>query len=258
LLSRTLTSIFILVIIIELLSWILSVFIIDTAFKYILIQGFFITLVIIRVFFYENTLIWILLAKVGIVPFHSWYIILSKRLILLVLWMFITLHKVIPLLLLGVFLDNSKIILFILTNTLVLTGVFSLFGIILLSSSSHLLWRLILISISIIIALSYWVFYTLISLSYMRSTSFGILILSIFLGVIFLVITGLPPFLFFSLKFLGAYIISTKILLGLWALLLISVVRVLVYYRGFIRMVPQFSENLSIVILILIILFQCF
>jgi len=241
----------------ELLSWMISILIREVTFKYILVQGYIIVIVLLSLFFFSRMLGFFILIKLGVSPFHSWYITVSKYLSLQILWVFITIHKFLPIMMLTIMSDYLLIIiLFIVINVALLLGLFTIFSILLFSSSVHLLWRLVLVRLSVIFTIVYWFIYRIGNMVLLSISSFKVLRVSLLIAIMLLIIRGLPPFLFFSMKIMGAYRIVYKTQIGLWVFLYCAVIGVLVYFRGILRTAIQFCGREVYLLALLLIRFQ--
>jgi len=256
LLRGTQTHLLLLVLRMELLSWGVSVFIKEPAFKYLIIQGLFIVLLVLSVLFLKLSFFIILLRKLGVSPFHSWYLRVSKYQITVILWFFITFHKALPLLIIRSFFNLLIVVTLITINTIVLIRVVSLFGVILLSSSIHILWRLTLVYYSILIVILYWLLYTILRASIISITRMLYLLISTLLAFNLLVMCGIPPFSLFSFKLIRTIIIVQKRILSSWGFLRLAVIRIVAYFRIFISASKESLRFLVLAIGLLVIFLQ--
>jgi hypothetical protein len=249
-------SIFI-VVSLEVLSWSVSLVIEDVSFKYLLIQRYFILTAFLGVFFFKGLFLGVFFFKLGIPPFHLWYLGISKFLRTKVLWFFITFHKFLPLLIMRTTFVKSYVVITAIITTLVLIRSFSLFRVVLLSSSFHVIWGISLSYFSLLFTRLYWLFYSFMNLGLVASTSFYFILITTLLRVRFLLISGIPPFAFFSLKFRAVYCLLPATIL-VWVLLCCRVVNIIVYLRRVLRSVINTLMNLVLLITRFLTLYQVF
>jgi len=234
----------IVILLLEVLSWLISIRLDDMAFKYLLIQAYFIILSIIRIFFLKELLLRVFLFKLGAPPFHLWYLGVSKFLRTKILWFFITFHKFLPLLILRIFFNKMFTVVFIVITAMALIGRFSLIRVLLLSSSSHIVWGILLAYFSMLFTRFYWLFYTFVNSGLITRVSFFVILITVLIRISFLLLSGIPPFVFFTLKFCAVcWVLPTRARL-VWVLLCCRVVNILVYLRRVLRAVLRNIRNL--------------
>jgi NADH:ubiquinone oxidoreductase subunit 2 (subunit N) len=178
--------------------------------------------------------------KVGLPPMHIWFIKLSFFMEKWVFLVFSTLHKLLPLFLLGrLLLLGSYLsgILLLVAGRLIFQ-VFELFFILITSSIVHRRWTLLRIQYRLKLSLTYWVLYSLVFFTFLSTLHFSILFKrgveqSSSTSVMWLVLSGLPPFIMFWLKvWIFLLIVQVRVSLRL-ALILISVLALTSYFRAF-------------------------
>nr|UVU30554.1 NADH deshydrogenase subunit 2 [Euceros serricornis] len=153
----------------------------DCTFKYFLIQVvsssilmlslmFFINLTDLNLNYFMKILFNLsLLMKLGMVPFHSWYLHLIKKLNWLMYFLLTVNQKFLPLLMLS-YLYEEKILILVSLLTLLVTLLFSLnsFDLRLIlgySSFNHLTWVIMMIMLDSNMWLTYFMFYFFINLN---------------------------------------------------------------------------------------------
>lgn len=243
---RSATSMLVLLLTAEVLSWVFCPILENVAFKYLLVQGVLIRLIVVTLLFAKRVMYVLLAFKLGIAPLHLWYLQVSKYLANYALWFFISIHKILPLMLLIKTANFSGALFFFALASGVLIGCFSIFRILLLSSSLHVVWRWILVCYSLSSALSYWVIYTLCSaFIFTLETSWSLSWRTHLFRISFLLISGLPPFILFFFKFSVILRLASKRLLFSFILLLLRLVSIILYFRLVVN-----SENRSSIRLI--------
>lgn len=216
----------------EVLSWVFCPLLENVALKYLLIQGVLMRLIVVALLF-AKWLVYVLLAfKLGIAPLHLWYLQVSKYLTNYALWFFMSVHKILPLTLLIKVANFSRALFFFVTASVILLSCFSLFRILLLSSSLHVVWRWILVCYSHSSALSYWFIYILCRAFILTlETSWSLSWRTHLLSLSFLLMSGLPPFVLFFFKFSVILRLAYKRVLFSFILLLFRLVRMILYFR---------------------------
>lgn len=238
---RGISNMLFLLIQIEVLSWIFSVFLKRNSIKYLIIQRYFLIIRIIGLLFNNGLLVISLLLKLGFPPFHLWIVFLLKKLNFLFFSFFMTIHKLRAIRIL------SKLIREFLTHTLmcvltmtviyiIRTKSFQL--IIIFSSILHRGWMVILSSLKFFLFLIYWTTYRIIIILWLKlhqRKSLKVLIrkqrkLSRFR---WLLLSGFPPFSIFWLK-LALFSLLIKLSFRISFLIaLLLVLSLSVYYRIF-------------------------
>lgn len=231
-----------LLVVLELLSWLFVILVPNTStLNYLLVQRYFLILRIARILFLPSLLIIVFLLKLGIPPFHIWFIKIARVLNKNRFSFIITLHKLIPILFLSkvIFRIISFIIIWLrlIVVGLALISRRTLFFTLIYSSIVHSIWIILSIILSKGFVLFYWVIYRsllviLISLINFIKIENSYLTQRVFLSKCWLLISGIPPFLLFWFKvYLLVWIIY---LFGLFIRVVVITVRVFAltsYYR---------------------------
>jgi len=231
-----------------------------------MIQGYFIIITVRAVFWIPLLLIFRFFVKIGLPPAHVWFIHLSFF-IERTIFLFITsVHKLFPLFVIG------KIV-WSFTWMLVLIGVlwarrvliyqacsFSL--VLIYSSIVHRSWILLRLGTSKVLSRVYWILYSLLILFFVSSIfSFKLKILSISQGsrrgVIWLILSGLPPFVLFWLKAEIIIRISRISLFYPRGMAITSVIALVSYYWAFNLRTLQHSykQGIFLIPIILVLAF---
>jgi len=231
-----------LLVVLELLSWLFVILVPNTStLNYLLVQRYFLILGIARILFLPSLLIIVFLLKLGIPPFHIWFIKIARVLNKNRFSFIITLHKLIPILFLSkvIFRIISFIIIWLrlIVVGLALISRRTLFFTLIYSSIIHSIWIILSIILSKGFVLFYWVIYRsllviLVSLINFIKIENSYLTQRVFLSKCWLLISGIPPFLLFWFKvYLLVWIIY---LFGLFIRVVVITVRVFAltsYYR---------------------------
>jgi len=231
-----------LLVVLELLSWLFVILVPNTStLNYLLVQRYFLILRIARILFLPSLLIIVFLLKLGIPPFHIWFIKIARVLNKNRFSFIITLHKLIPILFLSkvIFRIISFIIIWLrlIVVGLALISRRTLFFTLIYSSIIHSIWIILSIILSKGFVLFYWVIYRsllviLVSLINFIKIENSYLTQRVFLSKCWLLISGIPPFLLFWFKvYLLVWIIY---LFGLFIRVVVITVRVFAltsYYR---------------------------
>jgi hypothetical protein len=181
-----------------------------------------------------------LLLKIGLPPIHVWFIKLSFFMKKWVFLLFSTIHKLLPLLFMGRLLLSSYVVLAIL---LVIAGrlifqVFELFIVLLTSSIVHRSWTLLSIQFNLKLSLRYWILYSFVFLLFLSTIHFlflfkGGIEQSSSTAIIWLILSGLPPFIMFWLK-VWIFLLLVQVRPGLRLILVFtSVLALTSYFRAF-------------------------
>lgn len=231
-----------LLVVLELLSWLFVILVPNTStLNYLLVQRYFLILGIARILFLPSLLIIVFLLKLGIPPFHIWFIKIARVLNKNRFSFIITLHKLIPILFLSkvIFRIISFIIIWLrlIVVGLALISRRTLFFTLIYSSIVHSIWIILSIILSKGFVLFYWVIYRsllviLVSLINFIKIENSYLTQRVFLSKCWLLMSGIPPFLLFWFKvYLLVWIIY---LFGLFIRVVVITVRVFAltsYYR---------------------------
>jgi hypothetical protein len=225
----------------ERLSWVFTILMSPfLAIKYLIMQAYFIVLSLVGLLWAPLLLVVGLLLKVGLPPVHVWFMKLSFFMKKWVFLIFSTLHKLLPLFLLGrLFLLGN----YLLGTLLLLAGrlifqIFELFFILVTSSIVHRRWTLLRIQYRLKLSLTYWILYSLVFFTFLSTIHFIILFKrgveqSSSTSAMWLILSGLPPFVIFWLKvWIFFFIVQIRVGLRL-VLIFISVVALTSYFRAF-------------------------
>lgn len=225
----------------EMLSWVFTILMPPfLAIKYLIIQAYFMILRLVGLLWTPLLLVLGLILKVGLPPIHIWFIKLSFFMKKWVFLIFSTLHKLLPLFLLGrLFLLGSYLLgaLLLVAGRLIFQ-VFELFLVLITSSIVHRRWTLLRIQYRLKLSLTYWVLYSLVFFIFLGTIHFYILFKrgveqSSSTSVIWIILSGLPPFIIFWLKvWIFLFIVQIRVGLRL-VLILISIIALTSYFRAF-------------------------
>lgn len=225
----------------EILSWVFTILISPLlAIKYLIIQAYFMILSLVGLLWIPLLLVLGLLLKVGLPPIHIWFIKLSFFIKKWVFLIFSTLHKLLPLFLLGrLFLLGSYFLraLLLVAGRLIFQ-VFELFLVLITSSIVHRRWTLLRIQYRLKLSLTYWILYSLVFFTFLSTIHFFLLFKrgveqSSSTGTIWLILSGLPPFIIFWLKvWIFLFVVQARLGLRL-ILIFISVFALTGYFRAF-------------------------
>lgn len=225
----------------EILSWIFTTLMSPfLAIKYLIMQAYFMVLGLVGLLWMSPLLVLGFILKVGLPPIHIWFIKLSFFIKKWVFLIFSTLHKLLPLFLLGrLFLFGSYLLgVLLLVAGRLIFQVFELFFILITSSIVHRRWTLLRIQYRLKLSLTYWILYSLVFFTFLSTIHFIILFKrgteqSSSTGVIWLILSGLPPFIMFWLKvWIFLFIVQVRVGLRL-TLILVSVLALTSYFRAF-------------------------
>jgi len=247
-------NVIILIVLIELLSWLFSLYLnADTVLKYLLVQNYFSLLRIPLILFKGPLLAITLILKMGLPPFQLWVISLVQKIDKRVFLFFVTLHKLVPFLVLGT-VTLSKITLVLGRAMLLLRGwaIFSasqLVLVLLLSSFVHARWLFLLLGVRLEFIVFYWVVYSIMTVLLFLFLAYSVLSLSRFSqnslsSLAFLILSGLPPFTVFWLKVRVLYLLLVLSSRVSWIFLMVSVIALRVYYYAFhVSCFPVFKKR---------------
>lgn len=231
-----------LLVILEVLSWLFVVIIPNVStLNYLIIQRNFFIIRLCRVLFIPFLLIISFLLKLGIPPFHIWFIRVSGYFNKKIFSFMITVHKLIPILILRKVMFRYLCFV-VLSLRLIIVGVSlissrTLFFTLLFSSIVHTTWIVFSMVLRKSFVLFYWIIYNLlfillITLMTSIYVSQSFLYQRLILSKCWLLISGIPPFIIFWLKvYVLLWFIYT---VGIFIRLFIIFVRVFAltaYYR---------------------------
>lgn len=227
----------------EILSWLFTFFLKKTiVFKYLLIQRLILIVILITILNKSfNILPILILLRMGVPPFHIWaihiYYFLKKETFLFIT----TIHKIIPFLILKRVLTLSLLFILIIlrvATAFLILEVRDFYSAIIVSSIRHSFWLLFCVLIQSKLFYLYFIVYRIVISIFIRRLSTKNLIQSnnhqnTATTIIWLVLSGLPPFRVFWLKVsLLIVIVWTSTTFSLF-LLITAVVRLFVYFRIF-------------------------
>jgi len=225
----------------ETLSWVFTILISPfLAIKYLVMQAYFIVLSLVGLLWIPFLLALGLFLKVGLPPIHIWFMKLSFFMKKWVFLIFSTLHKLLPLFFLGrLFLLGSYLLgaLLLVAGRLIFQ-VFELFIILITSSIVHRRWTLLRIQYRLKLSLTYWVLYSLVFFTFLGTIHFFMLFKrgveqSSSTSTIWLILSGLPPFIIFWLK-VWIFLFIVQVSVGLRLVLIsVSVLALTSYFRAF-------------------------
>lgn len=225
----------------ETLSWVFTVLISPfLAIKYLIMQAYFIVLSLVGLLWVPLLLALGFFLKVGLPPIHIWFMKLSFFIKKWVFLIFSTLHKLLPLFLLGrLFLLGSYFLgVLLLVAGRLIFQVFELFFILITSSIVHRSWTLLRIQYRLKLSLTYWILYSLVFFTFLTTIHFFMLFKrgveqSSSTSVIWLILSGLPPFVMFWLKvWIFLFIVQVRVSFGL-VLITVSILALTSYFRAF-------------------------
>jgi len=209
--------------------------------NYLIIQRYFFLLSIFSILYAPALLTLSFIMKLGLPPFHLWFVRIARVIQKYIFLFMITLHKLLPIIFLGKTFSNL-IRTFFFSSTLFLTGFIlvtrrTIFYTLVLSSIVHGVWIILSVLLRKGIVLFYWAFYrilltTLVRLFLPPLVKQSNLSQNILSSKCWLLISGIPPFIIFWFK---VYLLNWIIFnLGFLMRLIIILVRVLAltaYYR---------------------------
>ena len=210
-LLRGLANLLISLFILELLSWVLVIIIeASLALKYLLIQRVFLFVGALGVFLKVRPILTLaILIKMGLPPFHLWFITLlsffKKRLFFVIL----TFHKLLPVVLISKIMPLSftrrAIQLLLLTRGVFILQVRGVFSVFLVSSIIHSGWLILRRVISLSLGLFYWSCYSALVFLFLvsirsRRVKLTDLNQTSYRSLLWLTMSGIPPFTVFWLK----------------------------------------------------------
>lgn len=234
-------SLILMLVYLEGLSWVFTVLMSPfLAIKYLIMQAYFIVLSLVGLLWAPLFLVLGFLLKVGLPPMHIWFMKISFFMKKWVFLIFSTLHKLLPLFLLGrLFLLGGYFLgVLLLVAGRLIFQVFELFFILITSSIVHRSWTLLGIQYRLKLSLTYWVLYSLVFFTFLSTIHFLILFKrgveqSSSTSIMWLILSGLPPFVIFWLKvWIFLFIVQVRVGLRL-VLITISILALTSYFRAF-------------------------
>lgn len=204
------TRILISILLMEVLSWFFVKFIPSwRVIKYLFLQRVFLIFTIVSILWWKPLLVFGLLLKVGLPPFHLWIIRLASELKLLPFIFIQTLHKLFPVLVFSKifkeFLFSFMLRFFILFTGILVSNIRNILFVLRISSILHTFWILLGRIISLSLMLLYWAAYCSLLGLLLKTMNSNFLWLNLFnqrrlTSLVWLVSSGIPPFTIFWLK----------------------------------------------------------
>lgn len=237
-----LVNVIISIFIIETLSWVFSLLLNEAVFKYLSLQRLFLFIGIVSILFRPLVFVVALLFKIGIPPFHLWVFNISYLINKNTFLILTTLHKLFPLFFLSkvIFLKTFIIII----NTIIFLFILlflqykNMLLVMTLSSFTHSIWLLVCGILKLSLILVYWVFYSAFYTIMLYSFSVKVIkysdeTQSSFSSIIWLIMSGFPPFTIFWLKITLFVMLLIYRIISRYFTILVSVIRIVAYYRIF-------------------------
>jgi len=237
-----LTSILMVLLILEVLSWVFLI-LLDSrrALKYLLIQGYFILVRLLRLLWVLPLLRITMLLKIGLPPFHSWFIIIAVSLVPFPFLFIRTLHKVLPLFVMTKALLKGALLMIglrLVFSTFLLIQSSTLFLVLVNSSLVHGSWLVIRALSGRRLIVLYWFSYRILLRILLSSIYMPFLLARSSRGTrltraSWLVLRGFPPLVIFWLKAnIFIVLLSISLLVSL-VLAIPSVLALRVYFRAY-------------------------
>ena len=246
---------------------------IENSIKYFLIQSWASIIFLIRFFFsnylFTNINILIILRifiKLGIIPFHRWFIRILKTSSIYILILLSSIQKLIPLIIINnLYIENNliyvSVVLILIINVLLLPRTINLNKILSISSLNNLIWLLYRTITSVKLILIFIFIYTflLIRLNIIYNYyNFNMFLQinsinffdKVILRIIFISLGGIPPMLGFLIKFIILKIIFLYENLFIIILIIFSSLILLYYYLSriyyFLVNIPRLKINFKV------------
>jgi len=246
---------------------------IENSIKYFLIQSWASIIFLMRFFFsnylFTNMNILIILRifiKLGIIPFHRWFIRILKTSSIYILILLSSIQKLIPLIIINnIYMETNllyiRIALMLIINILLLPRTINLNKILSISSLNNLIWLLYrtIISIKLILIFIFIYIFLLTRLNIIYNYyNFNIFLQinrinffdKVILTMIFISLGGIPPILGFLIKFIILKIIFLHENLFIIILIIFSSLILLYYYLSriyyFLINMPRLKINFKI------------
>lgn len=127
-----------LLVLLELLSWIFSSMLVSyIAIKYLMVQSYFVFLLLLGIMFKVEVLGAAFFLKMGLPPFHLWFFVVSLGLTGPMFFMFRTIHKIVPLLAMVKLVSVPVVLLLVGISSVLLFQVVMLYYALFCSSLMH-------------------------------------------------------------------------------------------------------------------------
>jgi len=197
-------------ILLEVLSWIFVVMVPSVfTLRYLIVQRYFLIFRLLGVTCVCSILVFTFLMKLGLPPFHMWFLrmsfLLEKRTFVFI----ITLHKLFPIFFFGVIMFRVMSFRFVFISLffvgLELMGRSSLYFTLVFSSMAHRVWMVSRILLSKRFVIFYWILYRRLLLVFVRflwglKITHAFFVERFFISMCWLLISGIPPFMVFWIK----------------------------------------------------------
>lgn len=168
--------------------------------KYLMVQNYFVFLLLLGVIFKIEIARVAFFLKVGMPPFHLWFFMVSLGLTGPMFLIFRTVHKMVPLLTMVKLVSMPIILLVVGISSILLFQVVVLYYALFCSSLVHSGWMLFSLMVRTMFFVAYFVLYV----GFLLSMLFGIKFIQYsnvsqfrLIRVVWLGISGIPPFTFF-------------------------------------------------------------
>jgi NADH:ubiquinone oxidoreductase subunit 2 (subunit N) len=239
------------------LSWLFVTIIpMSYSLSYLIIQRYFLVIRIIRLLWIKEMLVACFLLKLGLPPFHMWFIRILRALSNKVFLFASTVHKILPLFFIRKMMNLSTLLLRV--SIIILTRVYllesrSLFPTLVFSSITHTVWIIMRGVIRVGFILIYFIFYSvvlcLLLVNYSSPKLNQTYLTSKLAGNLrWLTISGIPPFVIFWVKvsILFWLLLSFRTLIC-FIILIASIVALARYFRAMYhtRLIPTFTITLN-------------
>lgn len=241
--SLRVENLILIIILLELIRWLFSRWLRLLRFKYLFLQRYFFVIAFIRALAKREIIVWAFFLKMGLPPFHTWFFALCSSMKRYTFVFFSTVHKIVPLALISTISLLFSLTIGIVTIVFLLGAVLiiqshSFWSILIRSSYIHSCWMFFSMKINSKLFFFYWLLYRSIVLAIiLRTFSRKVIFieinqnsLSLFL---WLVLSGLPPFLFFWLKVNIVRELVQGRIISSFIILFSAVASISAYYRIF-------------------------
>jgi hypothetical protein len=253
---------------IEILSWMFLLLIPTVvSLRYLIIQRYFLLVSIFSFLSLKEILLVGVILKLGLPPFHSWFIRITSVIVGKVFLFLSTIHKLLPLLFLRKLISTTTIVFLsrlIVIASIYLVDTISLFSTLVFSSITHSLWIVFSSLLRLGFILIYFVLYSIVIVSLLSKFSLFHQLNQIYLisrssrNLSWLVLSGLPPLALFWMKVGVLYWLLLNLRLLRCLILLITRVFALrgyfraMFYRSLvlIKIITQQLEQRVIIVFI--------
>jgi len=236
------TELVFLLFLIEVLSWIFTLFLKKIeVLKYLIVQTIFLLRGLIRILWRIKLFLLIIILKLGVPPFHLWFINLRRSLRKYSFLFITTAHKLPPLFCITKFLyleERHLLVIITLISGILIIESRELFSTFIFSSMVHSGWIIIRSLISLKVVLCYFLLYRSIVFLFItclktKSLWFARTEQNSRSSSLWLILSGFPPFSIFWLKVILIRLLVVKTIRYRVVLTVTSVLSLFVYYRIF-------------------------